>query len=54
MSNQATILVIDDDETMRDWCQQILSQAGNRLETAEDSLRGLSILKKESFSTVSM
>ena len=52
MSNLANILVIDDDETMRDWCQQILSQAGNKVETAEDGLKGLDILKKESFDLI--
>lgn len=54
MSSQANILVIDDDETMREWCQQILSQDVNRVETAEDGLTGLDILKKETFSAVSM
>ena len=54
MSSLANILVIDDDETMRDWCEQIHSEGGNKVETAEGGLRGLSILKKESFSAVSM
>jgi len=52
MSSQANILVIDDDETMLDWCQQILSEAGNRVETADNGLKGLDILKKESFDLI--
>jgi len=52
MSSQANILVIDDDETLRDWCEKILSQAGNRVATAEDGLKGLDILKKKSFDLI--
>lgn len=52
MYGQATILVIDDEEAMRDSCQQTLCRDGNRVEVAEDGLAGLDILKKESFDTI--
>jgi DNA-binding NtrC family response regulator len=52
MSRQANILVIDDEETMRDSCQQTLSRDGNRVEVAEDGSRGLAMLERESFDLV--
>jgi signal transduction histidine kinase len=41
MSGNATILVIDDEEAMRDSCCQVLAKAGYRTETAENGDRGL-------------
>jgi len=38
---QATILVVDDEETMRDSCCQILSKDGYLVDAAEDGDRGL-------------
>ena len=52
MPAYANILVIDDEETMRDSCQQTLSRDGNRVAVAEDGLTGLAMLKKESFDLV--
>jgi len=52
VSGQANILVIDDEETMRDSCRQTLSRDGSRVAVAEDGSRGLAMLKKESFDLV--
>lgn len=52
MPAYANILVIDDEETMRDSCQQTLSRDGNRVVVAEDALTGLAMLEKESFDLV--
>ncbi len=52
MFDRANILVIDDNEAMRDSCRQALSRDGNRVEAAEDGLKGLAMLKKESFDLV--
>jgi len=52
MNSQANILVVDDEETMRDSCQQALSQDGNRVEVAEDGSTALAMLEKESFDLV--
>jgi len=41
MSNQAHILVIDDEESIRDSCFQVLTKAGYRTQTAEDGNIGL-------------
>ena len=52
MAKKANILVIDDEETMRDSCRQALSRNGNRVEVAEDGLKGLAMLAKESFDLI--
>jgi two-component system response regulator HydG len=52
MPSQANILVIDDEESMRDSCRQTLTRDGNRVEVAEDGLTGLSMLEKERFDLV--
>ncbi|UCE99364.1 MAG: sigma-54-dependent Fis family transcriptional regulator [Planctomycetota bacterium] len=52
MSKQANILVIDDEETMRDSCRQALSRDGNRVEVADDGSKGLAMLEKKSFDLV--
>jgi len=52
MFSQARILVIDDDESMRDSCRQALSRKASRVEVAEDGLSGLEILAKEAFDLV--
>lgn len=41
MSKKSTILVIDDEETMRDACQQVLSKNGYDTETSADGTDGL-------------
>jgi signal transduction histidine kinase len=43
---QATILVIDDEEAMRDSCCQVLAKDGYRTETAEDGSSGLQKIKE--------
>ena len=52
MSSEANILVIDDEESMRDSCRQALLRDENRVEVAEDGAKGLAILEKESFDLV--
>jgi len=52
MQSKANILIIDDEETMRDSCRQTLSRDGNRIEVAESGSKGLSLLEAESFDLV--
>jgi len=52
MFRQANILVMDDEETMRDSCQQALSRDGNKVAVAEDGVKGLALLERESFDLV--
>jgi DNA-binding NtrC family response regulator len=52
MDNEAHILVIDDEEAMRDSCQQTLGRDRNKVEVAADGAAGLAILEKESFDVV--
>ncbi len=52
MYSQTNILVIDDEETIRDSCQQAMSREGNKVEVAEDGIKGLAMLEKESFDLV--
>jgi two-component system response regulator HydG len=52
MFDQARILVIDDDESMRDSCRQALARKAGRVEVAGDGLTGLEILEKEAFDLV--
>jgi two-component system response regulator HydG len=52
MFSQARILVIDDDESMRDSCRQALARKAGRVEVAGDGLTGLGILEKEAFDLV--
>jgi len=52
MSDRANILVIDDEESMRDSCRQTLSRDGNNVEVAEDGARGLAMLQSKSFDII--
>ncbi len=52
MNGEANILVIDDEESMRDSCRQALLRDENRVEVAEDGSKGLSMLERESFDLV--
>ncbi|MBA7685282.1 Regulatory protein AtoC [subsurface metagenome] len=52
MNSEANILVIDDEESMRDSCRQALLRDENRVEVAEDGVKGLAILEKECFDLV--
>jgi len=46
MPKKFTILVIDDEETMRDACQQVLSKSGYHIETSADGADGLRKVKE--------
>ena len=46
MPGQATILVVDDEEAMRDSCCQVLTEDGYRTETAEDGDSGLQKIRE--------
>ena len=46
MPEQATILVVDDEEAIRDTCCQVLTEDGYRAETAEDGDRGLQKIRE--------
>jgi two-component system sensor histidine kinase/response regulator len=46
LEKKPVILVIDDEETMRDSCSQILDKAGYQSETAEDGAVGLEKIKE--------
>jgi len=52
MRSEFNILVVDDEEAMRDSCRQALSGDGNKVEVAEDGAGGLAKLEKESFDLV--
>ena len=52
MFGQVHILVIDDEESMRDSCRQALSRKASRVEVAHDGLTGLAMLEKEAFDLV--
>jgi len=52
MRSGFNILVVDDEEAMRDSCRQALSGDGNKVEVAEDGAKGLAMLEKESFDLV--
>ena len=52
LSILAKILVVDDEEVMRDSCKQILSRQGHHVELAEDGYQGLRLMEEESFDLV--
>ena len=52
MSTRANILVIDDEESIRDACEQALSWDGIRVEAAKNGLEGLSLLKGKYFDII--
>ena len=45
MADNITILVIDDEESMRDSCRQVLTKEGYRVEVAEEGMLGLEKLQ---------
>ena len=47
MKNTISILIVDDQEMMRDMIEKILSREGYRLLAAEDGVHALEILKDE-------
>lgn len=52
MTEKANILIIDDDEAIRDSCSQVLKKEGYTAKTAKDGTEGLKLFKKEFFHTV--
>jgi two-component system, NtrC family, response regulator HydG len=52
MERQSNILVIDDQESIRDTCQQTLSRKGYTVDTAENGENGLEALEKKSYDLV--
>ena len=52
MGRQVDILVIDDEEYIRNSCQQTLSRDGNIVQVAKDGSEGLSMLETESFDLI--
>ncbi|MDH5468755.1 MAG: sigma-54 dependent transcriptional regulator [Candidatus Aminicenantes bacterium] len=52
MIENVNILVIDDEETIRDACRQILKKEGYSVKTAEDGIEGLRLFRTEFFHAV--
>lgn len=52
MIKNANILIIDDEETIRDSCSQALKKEGYSVKTAEDGIEGLQIFREEFFHAV--
>ena len=52
MIENASILVIDDEEAIRDACSQVLKKEGYSVKTAEDGIEGLELFRKEFFHAV--
>lgn len=52
MSEEANILIIDDDEAIRDSCSQVLKKEGYTVKAAKDGKEGLELFKKEFFHVV--
>ena len=52
MNSEANILVIDDEQSMRDSCKQALSKGGNKVEVAEDGMTGLALFEKQPFDLI--
>jgi DNA-binding NtrC family response regulator len=52
MTENPNILIIDDDEAIRDSCSQALKKDGYKVKTAKDGIEGLRLFKEESFQVV--
>lgn len=52
MTNRQRILIIDDEDAMRDSCSQVLTREGFAVATAEDGRIGLDLLAKNRFHAV--
>jgi DNA-binding NtrC family response regulator len=52
MTENPSILIIDDDEAIRDSCSQALKKDGYKVKTAKDGMEGLRLFKEESFQVV--
>jgi DNA-binding NtrC family response regulator len=52
MNDKANILVIDDEEAIRDSCSQVLKKEGYKVKAAKDGREGLKFFRKEFFHAV--
>lgn len=52
MAISANILVIDDEEVIRNACTQVLTRDGHRVRVAESGKQGLAMMKEEAFNIV--
>lgn len=52
MNDKANILIIDDEEAIRDSCSQVLRKQGYTVKGAEDAKKGLQFFKEELFHAV--
>lgn len=52
MTNKYRILIIDDEESIRDSCRQVLSRAGYEVQEAPEGITGLKLIEQESFDIV--
>lgn len=52
MTNKYRILIIDDEESIRDSCRQVLSRAGYEVQEAPEAITGLKLIEQESFDIV--
>jgi DNA-binding NtrC family response regulator len=52
MIENPSLLIIDDDEAIRDSCSQALKKDGYKVKTAKDGMEGLRLFKEESFQVV--
>ncbi|MCK4758616.1 MAG: response regulator, partial [Candidatus Aminicenantes bacterium] len=52
MTEKANILIIDDEETIRDSCSQVFGKEGYTVKGARDGSEGLKLFKKEFFHVV--
>ena len=52
MIKNANILIIDDEETIRDSCSQVLKKEGYSVKTAKNGIEGLQIFREEFFHAV--
>jgi DNA-binding NtrC family response regulator len=52
MAENPVILIIDDEEAIRDSCSQVLKKDGYTVKTAKDGIEGLGLIKKKSFQVV--
>ena len=51
-SKDKKILIIDDEESMRDACTQVLSRKGYQVECTGDALRGLQMALKDIYNVI--
>jgi len=52
MTEAVNILVIDDEEAIRDSCKQVLEKEGYRIRRAQDGYAGLKAFRKETFQVI--